>query len=239
MQSSDADAPRERCRLRHGERQRSNPDGPRKNLDCLIAVALAMTRTHTFTSRPPKGRPGRRKPHGREGSGAQDPTRFPGRPSGGPYGKTRAQTRRGNNHGRRAAAAMQCPTVAHPTVKQMSSFSNLYDAGPWTNPKRASPVFIRLYANRGFAYAAFSAGSERTSYFLLHCGWGQLQECCMRAIGTLMLSLICCLFAFSPARAQIAIGISIDVAPPPLPVYDPAADSGGRLHLDARLLGLG
>jgi hypothetical protein len=29
-----------------------------------------------------------------------------------------------------------------------------------------------------------------------------------------------CLFAFSPARAQIAIGISIDVAPPPLPVYD-------------------
>ena len=43
----------------------------------------------------------------------------------------------------------------------------------------------------------------------------------MRAIGTLMLSLlICCLFAFSPARAQIAIGISIDVAPPPLPVYD-------------------
>ena len=43
----------------------------------------------------------------------------------------------------------------------------------------------------------------------------------MRAIGTLILSLlICCLFAFSPARAQIAIGISIDVAPPPLPVYD-------------------
>ena len=43
----------------------------------------------------------------------------------------------------------------------------------------------------------------------------------MRAIGTLMLSLlVCCLFAFPPARAQIAIGISIDVAPPPLPVYD-------------------
>ena len=43
----------------------------------------------------------------------------------------------------------------------------------------------------------------------------------MRAIGTLILSLlICCLFGFSPARAQIAIGISIDVAPPPLPVYD-------------------
>jgi YXWGXW repeat-containing protein len=36
------------------------------------------------------------------------------------------------------------------------------------------------------------------------------------------------LFAFSPARAQIAIGISIDVAPPPLPVYDqpPIPESG-------------
>ena len=43
----------------------------------------------------------------------------------------------------------------------------------------------------------------------------------MRAIGTLMLSLlVCCLFALSPARAQIAVGISVDVAPPPLPVYD-------------------
>jgi hypothetical protein len=82
-------------------------------------------------------------------------------------------------------------------------------------------MFTRLYANSDFAYATFTTGSARTSYFLLHCGWGQLQECCMRAIGTLMLSLlICCLFAFSPARAQIAIGISIDVAPPPLPVYD-------------------
>src|SRR5215467_10223558 len=43
----------------------------------------------------------------------------------------------------------------------------------------------------------------------------------MRAIGTLMLSmLVCCLFAFSPAYAQDSIGIAVDIAPPPLPVYD-------------------
>jgi hypothetical protein len=43
----------------------------------------------------------------------------------------------------------------------------------------------------------------------------------MRSIGILMLSfVICCLFAFPPARAQIAVGISVDIAPPPLPVYD-------------------
>ena len=42
----------------------------------------------------------------------------------------------------------------------------------------------------------------------------------MRLIGTLMISfLVCCLFAFS-AGAQIAVGISVDIAPPPLPVYD-------------------
>ena len=43
----------------------------------------------------------------------------------------------------------------------------------------------------------------------------------MRLIGTLTVSLlVCCLFAFSPAGAQIAVGISVDIAPPPLPVYD-------------------
>jgi hypothetical protein len=43
----------------------------------------------------------------------------------------------------------------------------------------------------------------------------------MGLIRTLMVSfVVCCLFAFPSARAQIALGISIDVAPPPLPVYD-------------------
>ena len=32
--------------------------------------------------------------------------------------------------------------------------------------------------------------------------------------------VICSLFAFSPAHSQIAVGISVDVEPPPLPVYD-------------------
>jgi WXXGXW repeat (2 copies) len=43
----------------------------------------------------------------------------------------------------------------------------------------------------------------------------------MGLIRTLMVSfVVCCLSAFPSARAQIALGISIDVAPPPLPVYD-------------------
>ena len=48
------------------------------------------------------------------------------------HGKTRAQTRRGNNDARRAHCcnAVARATVAHPTVKQMSSFWNLYDMGP-------------------------------------------------------------------------------------------------------------
>jgi hypothetical protein len=51
----------------------------------------------------------------------------------------------------------------------------------------------------------------------------------MRLIRTLMVSLVvCCLFAFPSARGQVAIGISVDVAPPPLPVYDqpPIPDTG-------------
>jgi hypothetical protein len=45
----------------------------------------------------------------------------------------------------------------------------------------------------------------------------------MRVIRTLTLVLslvICSLLAFSPAHAQITIGISVDVEPPPLPVYE-------------------
>jgi hypothetical protein len=45
----------------------------------------------------------------------------------------------------------------------------------------------------------------------------------MYMIRTLALAfylVVCSLFAFSPAHAQVAIGFSVDVAPPPLPVYD-------------------
>ena len=45
----------------------------------------------------------------------------------------------------------------------------------------------------------------------------------MRVICTVALAVslvICSLLAFSPARAQVDIAISVDVEPPPLPVYD-------------------
>ena len=43
----------------------------------------------------------------------------------------------------------------------------------------------------------------------------------VRRIFALAFSLvICCLFALSPGHTQISIGISVDVEPPPLPVYD-------------------
>ena len=45
----------------------------------------------------------------------------------------------------------------------------------------------------------------------------------MRVIRTLTLAfslVICSLLAFSPAHAQVGIDISVDVEPPPLPVYD-------------------
>ena len=45
----------------------------------------------------------------------------------------------------------------------------------------------------------------------------------MRVIRTVALAVsfaICSLLAFSPARAQVEIAISVDVEPPPLPVYD-------------------
>ena len=42
----------------------------------------------------------------------------------------------------------------------------------------------------------------------------------LRAL-TLALSLVVCsLFPFAPTHAQVAIGISVDIEPPPLPVYD-------------------
>ena len=46
---------------------------------------------------------------------------------------------------------------------------------------------------------------------------------CMRVIRTVALTVsfvICSLLALSPARAQVDIAISVDVEPPPLPVYD-------------------
>ena len=62
----------------------------------------------------------------------------------------------------------------------------------------------------------------------------------MRLIGTLMVSLlVCCLFAFSPAGAQIAVGISVDIALAAVAGLRSAADTGGWLYLDTRLLGLG
>ena len=45
----------------------------------------------------------------------------------------------------------------------------------------------------------------------------------MRVIRALTLALslvVCSLFAFAPTHAQVAIGISVDIEPPPLPVYD-------------------
>jgi hypothetical protein len=93
-------------------------------------------------------------------------------------GQTRAQTRRRNNRGRRAVAALQSrATVAHPTIGHALPSNNCpaspiwmagtgtstFGAGTPTNPKRALPVFIRLYANSNFAHAAFSTGSEKTS----------------------------------------------------------------------------
>jgi hypothetical protein len=43
------------------------------------------------------------------------------------------------------------------------SGTSTFGAGASTIPKRASPVFVRLYANSNFAHAAFSTGSEKTS----------------------------------------------------------------------------
>jgi hypothetical protein len=55
----------------------------------------------------------------------------------------------------------------------------------------------------------------------------------MRVIRTLILAfslVICSLLAFSPAHAQVGIDISVDVEPPPLPVYDqPPIPAAGYL----------
>ena len=54
--------------------------------------------------------------------------------------------------------------------------------------------------------------------------------CEIRAL-TLALSLVVCsLFSFAPAQGQVAIGISVDIEPPPLPVYDqPSIPAPGYL----------
>src|SRR5262249_25658654 len=180
-----------------------------------------MTQTLTFTS-PRRGDvPGRRSRTGRrERFGVSKPTPFR-RSLADSLWQTRAQPPQGTIAGGGdccSASGKKRSLGGRQTNVQLVQSVWRGDA---TNPKRALFVFTRICANNNFAYAAFSTGSERTSYYLLHCGWGQLQECGMRAIGTLILSvLVCCLFAFSPARAQIGIGISIDVAPPPLPVFD-------------------
>jgi hypothetical protein len=62
---------------------------------------------------------------------------------------------------------------------------------------------------------------------------GAIWRVCMRVIRTLTLAfslVICSLLAFSPAHAQVGIDISVDVEPPPLPVYDqPAIPAPGYL----------
>ena len=59
----------------------------------------------------------------------------------------------------------------------------------------------------------------------------------MRVIRTLTLAfslVVCSLLAFSAAQAQVTIGISVDVEPPPLPVYDqPTAQFCGPCGLIA------
>ena len=64
------------------------------------------------------------------------------------------------------------PSNKCPASPILYGVGTLYGMGTATNPKRALLVFIRLCANSSFAYAAFSTGSERTSYYLVHCGWG-------------------------------------------------------------------
>ena len=179
---------RQRCRSRHCERQRSNSDGRAQESGLLRRCRSSQRRGRLISPLPAGERsPGRRRPHGRE-RGSKLKTDAVARPQPGDrYGKSRAQTSRGNNYARRrllqcTAGGVYCSArtkkLIRAAVKQMSSFSNLYSVGTVygmgtaTNPKRASPAFIRLYANSGFAYAAFSTGSERTSYYLLHCGWG-------------------------------------------------------------------
>jgi YXWGXW repeat-containing protein len=54
-------------------------------------------------------------------------------------------------------------------------------------------------------------------------GPGQFQERCMpvrRIFALAFWLVICSFFALSPGHTQISIGISVDVEPPPLPVYD-------------------
>lgn len=44
--------------------------------------------------------------------------------------------------------------------------------------------------------------------------------CVIRALTLAFSLVVCSLLAFSGAQAQVAIGISVDIEPPPLPVYD-------------------
>ena len=57
----------------------------------------------------------------------------------------------------------------------------------------------------------------------------------MRVIRTLTWAfslVVCSLLAFSAAQAQVTIGISVDVEPPPLPVYDQPTRNFAVLRLD-------
>ena len=47
------------------------------------------------------------------------------------------------------------------------------------------------------------------------------------------------LFMLSPALSSAQVSVSVSIAPPELPVYDQPPIPGRRLHLDARLLGVG
>ena len=147
---------------------------------------LATTRTPNFTLPPGRGRPGGASRTGGRGDQSSKPMRLPGRSPAIAMAKVGRKRVAGTIMPggdccdvRPAFTAVQerKSLLARPSNKCPASpilygVGTLYGMGTATNPKRALLVFIRLYANSSFVYATFSTGSERTSYYLLHCGWG-------------------------------------------------------------------
>jgi hypothetical protein len=146
---------------RHCERQRSNPDGSRRYIS-----PHAMTRTRIFTTSRRRGRarasqvskPAKFRPFGmaklwrKRVTGTIAPARR----------CRRAIARNGRASDRQTGPFRQTIVQLLPSG-WLAPGTSTFGAGTPTNPKRALPVFIRLYANSNFAHAAFSTGSEKTS----------------------------------------------------------------------------
>ena len=158
------------------------------------------------------------------------------RPAG-RYGKTRAQTRRGNNRVHRHCRKTDAGRL-HSRPPNKCPPSRVCIVWGVDKPKKCISSCLHVSARKRFRAFGVQHGFREDELFLLHCGWGLLQEFIHARnrhvdIGTVCLLFVCSLAGARTNRHQHRCRATAVTG------LRSAADSVTRLYVDAWLLGLG